>query len=235
MEFCFSGQPTEDFLVTFWFAYWWFCLYVMLTKRNTLFGCWEKSDMQEWSLNLAYCILFYSSSILLYFPFYYVVKIARWRQDIHHLRDDFEKAFLEEEKALTKFDVHWKDIRKDVSKVLEQSEDQNKKKHLEKQLQKMVFLMFSTLNQLTWVFVWIKQIFTTFRDFFVGAFLSQFKYELDFISLHCHWYPNLLMNFLLYCSCSTYLIFIEYQWFMGHRCPTWFWLRFYNVVFWRFK
>ncbi|CAB4312859.1 unnamed protein product [Prunus armeniaca] len=63
--------------------------------------------------------------------------IARWRQDIHHLRDDFEKAFLEGEKALTKFDVHWKDIKKDISKVLEQSEDQNKNKHLEKQLQKM--------------------------------------------------------------------------------------------------
>lgn len=81
---------------------------------------------------------------------------------------------------MTKFDVHWKDIKKDISKVLEQSEDQNKKKHLEKQLQKMVFLTFSTLNQLTWVFVWIKQIFTAFRDFFVGAFLSQFKYELEF-------------------------------------------------------
>lgn len=104
--------------------------------------------IKEWSLNLVllHSVLF-SSSIFLYFPFYYVVKIARWRQDIHHLRDDFEKAFLGEEKALTKFDVHWKDIKKDISKALEQSEDQNKKKHLEKQLQKMVFLMFSIIRR----------------------------------------------------------------------------------------
>lgn len=79
----------------------------------------------------------------------------------------------------------------------------------------MVFLMPSTSNKLTGV------LFTAFRDFLGGAFLFQFEYQLDFNSMHCHWYQNLLFNFLLHCSCSTYLIFLEYQRFMGLRCPTW--------------
>lgn len=109
-----------------------------------------------------FCFLFYSSSILLYFPFY-VVKIANWPKNTHPLHDHHEKAFLEEDKALTEFDAQCKDIKKELepseapkkelSKELKQSGAQKKKlkkkTQLQKKLPQMVFLMPSTSNKLT--------------------------------------------------------------------------------------
>lgn len=107
-----------------------------------------------------FCFLFYSSSILLYFPFY-VVKIANRLKNTHPLSDHHEKALLEEDKALTEFDAQCKDIKKELepseapkkelSKELEQSGAQKKETQLQKQLPQMVFLMPSTSNKLTWV------------------------------------------------------------------------------------